>query len=204
MLTYKLPIINSKYFCSKCDYYTNKTSSYNKHLLTRKHIETINTNVATNNCECNICNKTYKSRVGLWKHKKTCKETTDIPSVTNNIPNIIENPSLVIELLKQNQQFKDLILEERREFQKIIIEQSAKMMELVGNMTENMSGNNHHNNNTTNTNSHNNFNLNVFINEQCKDTMILKDFVNNLEINMDKFIKTGEFGFEDKLLHNEV
>jgi hypothetical protein len=107
----------------------------------------------------------------------------------------MENPSLVIELLKQNQEFKDLILEERREFQKIITDQSAKMMELAGNI----GGNNHHNNNTTNTNSHNKFNLNVFLNEQCKDAMTLKDFVKNLEISMEEFIETGEIGFVDGL-----
>ena len=195
MITDKLPVVNSKFFCSKCDYYTNKTSSYNKHLTTNKHIEATNENVATDTFECNLCNKVYKSRVGLWKHKKSCKETADTSSIPNNMSSIIENPSLVIELLKQNQEFKDLILEERREFQKIITDQSAKMMELAGNM----GGNNHHNNNTTNTNSHNKFNLNVFLNEQCKDAMSLKDFVKNLEITMEEFIETGEIGFVDGL-----
>ena len=195
MLTDKLPVVNSKYFCSNCDYYTNKSSSYNKHLSTRKHIEATNENVATYTFECNLCNKVYKSRVGLWKHKKACKETTGSQSIPTNMSSIIENPSLVIELLKQNQEFKDLILEERREFQKIITDQSTKMMELEGNM----GGNNHHNNNTTNTNSHNKFNLNVFLNEQCKDAISLKDFVKNLEISMEEFIETGEIGFVDGL-----
>ena len=193
MITDKLPVVNSKFFCSKCDYYTNKTSSYNKHLTTRKHQEATNDNVATDTFECNICNKAYKSRVGLWKHKKTCKGTTDTSSTPNNMSSVIDNPTIVIELLKQNQEFKDLILEERREFQKIITDQSAKMMELAGNM----GGNNHHN--TTTTNSHNKFNLNVFLNEQCKDAMTLKDFVKNLEISMEEFIETGEHGFVDGL-----
>ena len=193
MITDKLPVVNSKFFCSKCDYYTNKTSSYNKHLTTRKHQEATNDNVATDTFECNICNKVYKSRVGLWKHKKTCKGTTDTSSTPNNMSSVIDNPTIVIELLKQNQEFKDLILEERREFQKIITDQSAKMMELAGNM----GGNNHHN--TTTTNSHNKFNLNVFLNEQCKDAMTLKDFVKNLEISMEEFIETGEHGFVDGL-----
>ena len=191
MITDKLPVVNSKFFCSKCDYYTNKTSSYNKHLTTNKHIEATNENVATDTFECNLCNKVYKSRVGLWKHKKVCKETTDTPSIPNNMSTIIDNPTIVIELLKQNQEFKDLILEERREFQKIITDQSAKMMELAGNMG------NHHN--TTTTNSHNKFNLNVFLNEQCKDAMTLKDFVKNIEISMEEFIETGEHGFVDGL-----
>jgi len=119
-----------KFVCSKCDYYINKKSSYSKHLTTRKHQDETNNNVATDIFECNICNKVYKSRVGLWKHKKECKETTDTTSIPDNTPTVIDNPTIVIELLKQNQEFKDLILEERREFQKIITDQNEKMMEI--------------------------------------------------------------------------
>ena len=149
-----------------------------------------NTSTKIHSCSCG---KEFKYRQGLSRHKKVCKETTDTPSIPNNMSTIIDNPTIVIELLKQNQEFKDLILEERREFQKIITDQSAKMMELAGNM----GGNNHHN--TTTTNSHNKFNLNVFLNEQCKDAMSLKDFVKNLEISMEEFIETGEIGFVDGL-----
>jgi hypothetical protein len=193
MLTDKLRVVNSKYFCSKCDYYTNKTSSYAKHLTTHKHNEATNENVATYTFECNLCNKAYKSRVGLWKHKKTCKEPIDTPYIPKNMSCITENPSLVIELLKQNQEFKELILEERREFQKIITDQNTNMMKMAENM-----GSNHHNTSNTNT-TNNKFNLNVFLNEQCKDAMSLKDFVKNLEISMEDFINTGELGFIDGL-----
>ena len=88
-----------------------------------------------------------------------------------------------------------MLVNENREFKQLLIDQNAKMMEMAGNM----GGNNHHNNNTTNTNSHNKFNLNVFLNEQCKDAMTLKDFVKNLEISMEEFIETGEIGFVDGL-----
>ena len=184
-----------KYNCESCYYSTNSKGDFNKHILSAKHTKMTKGDIESTKIHSCTCGKEFKYRQGLSRHKQTCKETADTSSIPNNMSSIIENPSLVIELLKQNQEFKDLILEERREFQKIITDQSAKMMELAGNM----GGNNHHNNNTTNTNSHNKFNLNVFLNEKCKDAMSLKDFVKNLEITMEEFIETGEIGFVDGL-----
>jgi hypothetical protein len=87
-----------------------------------------------------------------------------------------------VELLKQNQEFKDLIIEERREFQKM-------MMDMAGNI-----GSNHHN---TTINSNNKFNLNVFLNEKCKNAMSLTDFVSSINLTIEDFIQTGERGFVD-------
>jgi hypothetical protein len=85
-----------------------------------------------------------------------------------------------------------LLVKENQDFKQLIIDQNKKMME----MTENM-GNNHHN--TTNTNSHNKFNLNVFLNEKCKDAMSLTDFIKDMEISIEDFVETGELGFVDGL-----
>ena len=77
METEKLPKVATKYWCESCHYNTDKTSSYAKHLLTakhqRKHQLTYKSQiVATKDICCDNCNKIYKSRVGLWKHKQTC------------------------------------------------------------------------------------------------------------------------------------
>jgi hypothetical protein len=113
-----------KYHCENCNYYTNKSSSYNKHLSTNKHINPISNNNNTFNCL--ECSKVYTSRVGLWKHKHICKPV--IPPVVNNdsIPTI-DNQSLIQELLKQNQELKDLILEERRDFHKLFMDLTEKI-----------------------------------------------------------------------------
>ena len=84
--------------------------------------------------------------------------------------------NLIIELLKQNQEFKDLM-----------IEQNKHMMELAKNAGSN-------NNNTT-TNCNNKFNLNVFLNETCKDAITMDDFINSIEVTRDEFIHTGQVGF---------
>jgi hypothetical protein len=103
-----------------------------------------------------------------------------LPPVTtsaDNLPQPTIDAALVLELLKQNQEFKDLI-----------IEQNKQMMELANKAGNNTNCNN---NNTTN----NKFNLNVFLNETCKDAISMDDFINSIEVTRDEFIHTGQVGF---------
>ena len=184
MITNKSQTVRIEYNCESCDYVTSSKSDYNKHLNTAKHkrVTRGDTNdPKTHKC---ICGKDFKHRQGLWKHKKNCNldSPSQTPSTNDDKYDMLSNTIL-------------LLVNENREFKQLLIDQNAKMMEMAGNM----GGNNHHNNNTTNTNSHNKFNLNVFLNEQCKDAMSLKDFVKNLEISMEEFIETGEIGFVDGL-----
>ena len=184
-----------KYICDRCNFICSKFSNYNTHLTTPKHKRLTNPTkkmpFPTYTCECG---KEYKHMSSLCKHKKTCTyidvcdTSEDIPlnEAHTNAATILDNPTLIVELLKQNQEFKDLILEERREFQQIIKEMAGNM----GNNTVN-------NNNNTNINSNNKFNLNVFLNEKCKNAMTLKDFVKSINISIQDFIETGERGFID-------
>ena len=168
-----------KYRCDICDFKCIKKYDYERHLSTQKHKKNSNgicngANEGIQTYACH-CGNIYKHQSGLYRHRKNCNH---IPSQDNTYTEDTdknEKYEMIIEMLvKENQEFKQLI-----------IDQNKKMME----MTENM-GNNHHN-----TNSHNKFNLNVFLNEQCKDAMTLKDFVKNIEISMEEFIETGEIGF---------
>ena len=186
METEKLPKVAAKYWCDCCRYNTDKTSSYSKHLLTAKHqrkhqITDKSQIVAVTNICCDNCNKVYKSRVGLWKHKQTCKGLTN--AITSEIDTSNDGVScsfkdnLIIELLKQNQEFKDLM-----------IEQNKHMMELAKNAGHNTINNN-------NTNCNNKFNLNVFLNETCKDAITMDDFINSIEVTREDFLHTGQVGF---------
>jgi hypothetical protein len=93
-----------------------------------------------------------------------------------------DKSELIFELVKQNTEFKELLIEQNKQ----MVEQSKQMMELAKN-----SGSN--NNNTTN--SHNKFNLNVFLNETCKDAITLNDFINSIEVTQEDFLHTGNTGF---------
>jgi hypothetical protein len=90
--------------------------------------------------------------------------------------------NLILELVKQNQEFKQLL-----------IEQNKTIIEVAKNSQTNY-------NTINNSNSHNNnktFNLQVFLNETCKDAMNIKDFIQSLELTLTDLEKVGELGYAE-------
>jgi len=186
MLT-KNPNKNLRYFCETCNLKTNNKKDYEKHLLTSKHLKLTNSGFFNlelkkdNEFVCDDCNKTYKSRVGLWKHKKNCKINCedDIISNTNNqqITNQI-TPELILSVLEQNKELTNLV-----------VEQNKAIMELAKNGHSNtISNNNINSNNKT-------FNLQFFLNETCKDAMNITDFVDSLKLQLADLENLGRVGF---------
>ena len=170
--------ISPKFECKLCDYITSKSSDYIKHIATVKHQNRANdTKSATNdttksqNYKC-ICKNTYKYKSGYYKHKKTCLEkpiNIDEPELTEK--------ELIILLIKDN-----------KALQEMVIEQSKNMMEICKNGT----------NNTTNTNSNNNnktFNLQIFLNEDCKNAMNISEFVSSIKMDLNDLETTGRLGY---------
>ena len=180
----KVHIGSSNYECKQCDYTTCRKSQYDRHLTTAKHkFRTNGTNrtdlVHINKFECE-CGKIYTARNSFWYHKQKCKGV--VPEQAPVTPPL--DSSLVIELLKQNQEFKELMIEQHKrmtEQQDTIIELSKN----AGNTT----------NNTINNTTNNKFNLNVFLNETCKDAINLNDFIQSIVLSVNDFIKTGEVGY---------
>jgi hypothetical protein len=103
----------------------------------------------------------------------------------DKLPDKSDQSQLVIELLKQNQDFKEIMLEQSKQ----LAEQQNQLLEAV--KDGKLGNNNCHNNNTTN----NKFNLNVFLNETCKDAISMDDFINSIEVTRDEFIHTGQVGY---------
>ena len=106
--------------CKKCDYICYKQSDFNKHLSTAKHLKITNDTInaqklATYKC---ICGNEYKHRQNLYRHKQTCSEIAD----ANYKNKIIED------LLKQNNELKEIILEQKEVF----IEQIEYNKQLLG------------------------------------------------------------------------
>ena len=183
------------YECKKCDFSCSKESNWNKHLMTRKHqksyigvtknAEKMPKNAAQFECECG--NK-YKFRQGLYKHKKKCSFTTTESSTialqdVGTIPAEVDKDLLVKMLLKNQDIMENVILKNQ--------DVMEKMMEIMPSM-----GSNNHSNNTTPTNSHNtlNFNIQMFLNEHCKNAMNLKEFIESLPITAETYDNTIENG----------
>jgi hypothetical protein len=141
---------------------------------------------------CSVCLKEYKSHVGLWKHKKVCSVKTKNQEEKNIIVenNVSENTSTenkdkVIELLiKENSDFKNIILE----FMKNSSDMQKQLIDVCKNTNiTNMSINNNSHNKT--------FNLQFFLNEQCKDAMNLSDFANSFDLQLSDLETVGELGY---------
>jgi hypothetical protein len=186
MLTKKSNLL-TKFFCENCDFKTNSKKDYDRHILTSKHIRLAKVNqFSTNdstfdtNFKCVECNKIYKSRVGLWKHKKNCKTKTEDCLVAHNNENLSSQitPELILSVLEQNKELTNLV-----------VEQNKTIMELA----KNGQGNNI---NSNNINSHNKtFNLQFFLNETCKDAMNITDFVDSLKLQLSDLENVGKVGF---------
>jgi hypothetical protein len=149
---------------------TSNKKDFNKHLLTRKHINKANpqqeNTQKTPTHGCSRCNKIYESRSGLWRHMKICKLAVDPPQ-----EDVKSLTSLVMELMKSN-----------TELQKQLVD-----------VCKNSNTNSH---NTNHINSHNKtFNLQFFLNEQCKDAMNISEFADSFDLQLSDLESVGELGY---------
>jgi hypothetical protein len=171
--------------CDFCDFTCCKKGDWNRHILTVKHENAKNANINANfdviaPYQCDCCNKKFKHASSLSRHKKKCEkvkkiETSSTISTEETEDSLIpynNEHDLVLHLLNQNKQLQDQIIELCKEKNHIT------------------------NNNNSMINSNNKtFNLQVFLNETCKDAMNLTDFVNSLQIQMSDLEKVGKEGF---------
>ena len=187
METKKLRKVAIKYYCETCDYTTSRKSSYDKHLSSVKHCRK---QMETKNCAkteenekmffCENCDISYKTRAGLWKHQKKCPFINEEKQSNNNGENSV-TPEMFMELMK-------VVVkqgEQQSNFQNKIVEE---IIPKIGNTT---------NNTTTNTNCNNTtnkFNMNIFLNETCKDAIPLVEFINNLKLSVEDLDNTGKEG----------
>ena len=183
--------------CTICDYNTGNKKDYNKHLTTAKHLNRTNRTEKTPNAyNCN-CGKIFSARNSLWYHKKKCTEqTTKLETLTVDTHKTTVDSHAVIMLLKQNDDFKTLMVEQYTQLQetnKQNIELQRQLVDAVKNSTTAHTIVNH--NNTTNNNHTQKFNLNFFLNDTCKDAMSITDFLRNLYVHIDELEYIGNHGY---------
>jgi hypothetical protein len=185
-----MPKLCSKFYCNFCDYGTCKKSSYDNHLISSKHKKLSNGNLLESagnknmpklcspSFYCETCLKDFKTRSGLWKHSKNC-----IPEKDNklHIETHDKKDELIMMLVKQNSE---------------LIKEHSDVKQLILEIAKNGTHNTTNNNNNTHTNSHNKtFNLQVFLNETCKDAMNIMDFVDSIKLQLSDLEKVGEIGY---------
>jgi hypothetical protein len=186
----KTPKNAENYKCEFCDFLCRKKSDWDRHLITPKHKNrTILNDFTPKNAKlytCEICNKSYNARNSLWYHNKKCSANINDNYSThdngdkNNVSDKISLHSdiesdivkLITDLVKSQSGLQESIIE------------------LCKNGTHNITTNN------MTTNSHNKtFNLNVFLNETCKNAMNINDFVESIQIQLSDLENVGKLGF---------
>tara|TARA_A100001015_G_C14918288_1_gene683249 strand:- start:49 stop:981 length:933 start_codon:yes stop_codon:yes gene_type:complete len=186
----KMPKNAGNFHCEFCDFTCSKESNYQVHLSTLKHKIRTNTNekVPKNakayNCECG---KNYKHASSLWNHKKKCnfieKSKEEEPEPQHQI------------VIKEESDYKQLFLqamnemkEQRHDFIKQLHEQQEEakrkdelMMTMIGKIG-----------NTTN---NNNININMFLNDKCKDALNFSEFLQRIQVSYDDLENNAQLGF---------
>lgn len=169
MFTQKSQKSQTVFECKKCDYITAKKNDYEKHLLTLKHknVDILLTN--TDKISQNVAEKKISCECGkTYSHRQSLY----VHKKKCNKINIQEkNDKLLEYLINENKEFKILILET-----------------LKNGVVNNI--------NNTITNSNNkSFNLNIFLNETCKNAMNITDFINSLNLQLSDLETVGEIGY---------
>ena len=179
-----------KFNCEYCDFKCSKQSDWCRHINRTKHLLNekrykmfTNDKIKTQKTQEHIficeCGKSYCYSSGLWRHKKQCN-----PTNKDNIPFIDSNTQLTPELVMK-------LIEQNKELQQTLIDQNKTIIELAQKAGSY---------NTTNTNCGNNnktFNLQVFLNEKCKDAINMTDFVNQIQVSLSELEETSKIGYAE-------
>ena len=197
--------LNAKYNCNFCNFTTSHKNDWSRHLLTAKHKKACGYAKKTRNPKkthkCNLCGKIFKSRSGKWKHEKKCDGNTD-GSVT--FPMFLKKAFFDMSKNLEKKELEKQELEKLKEELKIADEkikmlEKEKLQQKVEHLTESLSARDRHiedlkkqaknvttqNINTQNNTQNNNYiNIQLYLNEKCKNAMLLTDFVKELQFKL--------------------
>jgi hypothetical protein len=168
------------FYCKKCDYKCSTKYLWNQHCLTLKHNRQQQATHHNSHEEfnCEFCGKAYKQRSGLWRHKKKCIEKYADCNAGVNIINEDSDGDVNLLMHKmlldfnKNEKIRDELFEQLQQQNKII----QDMIPRLGN------------------NNNNKFNINVFLQENCRDAINMTDFIKSLQIQLDDLQYTSSNG----------
>jgi len=189
-----------KFYCKKCDYTCKRKFLWEQHIATQKHNRQRSATLKKKNYKkieyehiCEHCGKGYKQRSGLWRHNKSCIGE-DLPEKKTEkkikkYSGKTEENAFIKNLESENGELKTLMekmmngLYNDTKVKTEMMEQMKEQSKIIQDMMPRIGNNNN-----------NRFNVNVFLNEQCKHAINLSDFIQSLQIQLDDLIYTKDNG----------
>ena len=195
------------YCCKPCDFTTGNKYNYDKHILTSKHQNTTKYNNNTTFLQKNVkvdglytcsCGKVYPYRGSLHNHKKRC--LYDKPDINKKCINQAINlhgtnkssdvsKDLILKLVEENTEIRSLLFNQFQTMQKQMCEQQKQMHDQINELIPRVG-----NNNTINKQK---LNINIFLNEQCKDALTMEQFIKNIEVTLGDLLVTKNKGLTE-------
>lgn len=179
--------------CEPCKYCTGKKNDYTKHLTTLKHanelkrtneLKTVNIDeTETNQHKCG-CGKSYKHHSSLYTHKKKCTHVAVPVALVDRKLQI----GSIAEIISQNNEFKELLIEQHKQ----LMQQSQTFIDYAINNPSSIIQTT--NNNIQNVNT---FNLQLFLNIDCKDALSMEDFLKTVVVQLKDLEHSQISGYSD-------
>lgn len=194
----KPSVVDHLFRCETCNFTTTHRHNYLRHCQSLKHCQNCKTIENPKTKNCSKCDREFMSESGLWKHIKRCKSAEEQ-----------KNEVVVDILMKQNQEYKDMLLNQNKEHTSMILKKDEDFKSIILEICKNtqtiqntlITGNTNNSNNNNNNNSHNNtsFNLQVFLNDTCKEALNLSEFIQNVKFDFEDIQTIGNMGYIDGL-----
>ena len=184
-----------KFYCKNCDYVCSRKFLWTQHCATQKHIRkhmetpTQPLHIGQKKYAPNItsggnehvceCGKSYIYRGGLWKHRQNCAYVKNIANTTNVSakPNTVPNENVKLE--KENNDLKNLVqkmlagIDNDAKTRNKMMGQLEQQNRIIQDMIPKLGNNNN-----------NRFNINVFLNEDCRDAINMSEFIDSLHVKL--------------------
>ena len=170
--------------CEKCDFECSKQSEWTRHIARPKHKKTPTMQpIQSAKFKCIGCGCAYRYASGLWKHSRNCAKINAKSENDTIMENRVEEINTLLKTVISNNtelHNKNVLLQQQLSMKEPVPDKEIN----IGNLTIN---------NTINKN----FNLNVFLNDKCKDAMNITDFINTFNLQLNDLENVGEKGYID-------
>ena len=197
MVDKKTPKNSKKFICETCDFKCSNKQDYTRHLSTRKHKMWTDVDINVDNlvpknakaftCDCG---NEYKYRQSLSRHKQICQKNSKKLQENTFVPEKEEEPSekqLMMTIIRQMAE-RDRQMAEKDKQMTELTSQITKIIPKIGDT-----------NNSHNTNCNNTFNVQMYLNNECKNAMSIQDFIKSIELNMSHLNAITDKGYVDSV-----